>query len=547
MVLLDRNNTAVFKTIKDTLEKIQVDTKSIFLPHQQLIQKFFESTEFGDTRGLICYHKYGTGKTLLSAGIIKQFNTIYILANRSLHENFMNDLKKAGIKKENVNFIAMNAYNLAEKFPKNFSEGLLVVDEAHNLFNSITSGGKNATSIYYHLRNNPNIKVIFLTGSPIINNPFEIMTCFNMLRKPIKPLIPETFSEFNEMFIKPKLEGQEEKYKFVLSKLGNRIVGMVSFFENPIDNNFPTDLGLEIVECEMTGTQLEQYFIYKKIEMEQDKKVFMKSGDRYISLVKNPSKKMSSYKIRTRLLCNRYSKDKISDCHKYKEIIKRLLKPAVIYSEFTNENGLGGMVEFLKEKKINYYMMTGEISFEERTRIQDLFNKGGGVLLVSSVGAEGLNLKKVRTIHIMESYWNNSRLDQIKARGIRYQSHIDLPSEEQNVKTYIYLSTLPNHTTTDWEIYNIAKNGQEIIDDFLDIMKRYSIDCHAHKIVDCAECIVDKDKQLFNENPDIDINLSNPCHQTEAKKELKHVKEDMYEDVKTGQVYKLVNGIYIAI
>ena len=68
------------------------------------------------------------------------------------------------------------------------------------------------------------------------------------------------------------------------------------------------------------------------------------------------------------------------------------------------------------------------------------------VFAITSAGAEGLSLKNVRRVHIMEPFWNHVRTDQVKGRAVRICSHIDLdysPSPELNQRTvevYTYCS-----------------------------------------------------------------------------------------------------------
>ena len=62
------------------------------------------------------------------------------------------------------------------------------------------------------------------------------------------------------------------------------------------------------------------------------------------------------------------------------------------------------------------------------------------VFCITSAGAEGLSLKNVRAVHIMEPYWNDVRLKQVKGRAIRIGSHLELPPEQRNVSIYTYIS-----------------------------------------------------------------------------------------------------------
>lgn len=59
---------------------------------------------------------------------------------------------------------------------------------------------------------------------------------------------------------------------------------------------------------------------------------------------------------------------------------------------------------------------------------------------ITSAGAEGLSLKNVRAVHIMESYWNDVRLTQVKGRAVRICSHMDLEPDERTVDIYTYIS-----------------------------------------------------------------------------------------------------------
>ena len=130
-------------------------------------------------------------------------------------------------------------------------------------------------------------------------------------------------------------------------------------------------------------------------------------------------------------------------------------------------------------------IIKGDISFESRNYIQHISNnpdnKYGDIihmLLISSTGAEGLDLKCIRTVHIMEPYWNNYRIELIRHRAIRYTSHILLPNKQQSVYTFLYLSTF-NLTplTTDESIDPMAVSKHTYINVLVYMAKRVSIDC----------------------------------------------------------------------
>ena len=70
------------------------------------------------------------------------------------------------------------------------------------------------------------------------------------------------------------------------------------------------------------------------------------------------------------------------------------------------------------------------------------------VFCITSAGAEGLSLKCVRAVHIMEPYWNDVRLKQVKGRAIRIGSHLELPVADRNVSIYTYVTAFPADTQT---------------------------------------------------------------------------------------------------
>jgi hypothetical protein len=80
------------------------------------------------------------------------------------------------------------------------------------------------------------------------------------------------------------------------------------------------------------------------------------------------------------------------------------------------------------------------------------------VFCITSAGAEGLSLKNVRAVHIMEPYWNDVRLRQVKGRAIRIGSHLELPEDQRDVSIYTYISVFSEES-------QMAKEGEKKIDE----------------------------------------------------------------------------------
>ena len=64
---------------------------------------------------------------------------------------------------------------------------VLIVDEVHNITNAMAKGnpGIRARGIKQLIMEADNLKVVFLSGTPMINNPFEVGQLFNLIRGPI--------------------------------------------------------------------------------------------------------------------------------------------------------------------------------------------------------------------------------------------------------------------------------------------------------------------------------------------------------------------------
>ncbi len=61
-------------------------------------------------------------------------------------------------------------------------------------------------------------------------------------------------------------------------------------------------------------------------------------------------------------------------------------------------------------------------------------------LMISASGAEGIDLRNVRYVHIVEPYWHPVRIEQVIGRARRICSHQDLPPELRTVNVFMYLT-----------------------------------------------------------------------------------------------------------
>ena len=118
------------------------------------------------------------------------------------------------------------------------------------------------------------------------------------------------------------------------------------------------------------------------------------------------------------------------------------------------------------------------------------------VFMITGAGAEGLSLKNVRAVHLMEPYWNKVRMDQVKGRAVRICSHKDLPQKDRNVDIFTYVSVITKEQmasaqeiefqdeglTSDQYIYNVSIRKEKLNNDFLNTIQVGAVDCQLNQI-----------------------------------------------------------------
>jgi len=740
MELPNYNNTDFPLAIKTQLSKFENDDARLKY-HQFVVKKFISMSK--KQKGILIKHDMGLGKTRIAVAIAEFYREeepnrqVIILLPKSLEGNFKNNIIQYSNKSpdyidKNYKFVSLNSSNMFKKMAQldkskeeldmekrlgmflehnsdTLDNSLLIIDEAHNLFNAISNGSKNGLALYDLILQSKNLKLIFLTGTPIINSPFELVPCFNMLRGYMKIdggaddevvysdaenydpekfkekmnekmnekvrvkekpkagpkekvrgvrksrksdddhtlLFTESYEEFESYFVDTEKNTIKNKQKFM-----NRIYGLSSYygdlyFDQTNKEGFPKKLPEIIEKISMSKTQYARYVDARILENEESGFAKKKGDGRFSS-----SKSSSTYRVKSRQISNycipdyalgpkvgNKSREKFVDKITTEDILNTVEfspkmgkiyenlstkfpnRPGLIYSQFVSGEGLNIMARILeangyenysasgsdeysmndikdatkvagdeaqesetdiyslpkpeytkestkeytkepikaapkKPNKKRFAILSGDITPEEREQLikdfNDMNNKDGSIihiLLLSGAVAEGIDLKRVRHVHIMEPFWNYARINQVETRAIRYLSHEGLPEEEKNVQVFIYLSDYPSkqdekkmkEKTTDVDMFDNSKNNMKIINSFIQALAESSIDCSLHynnlpenikKNIHCMICNP-TNKQLFYPILYKDMTLPNPCEHY-AEKKVK-VKELIFEP--TGEKY----------
>lgn len=243
---------------------------------------------------ILLYHGVGSGKSASSINIYSQLYefdpnwNVIILLPASLRKNWegykdliTNEYKKGEVdmwigeneaenKKKNIKYISFNASNSDKQFidyvhsVDTTKKNLYIIDEAQKFISNVSSNittrkGQRARLIYDYIYkqklNQPETRIILLSGTPIINDPFELALIYNLLRPMVRPLFPFEPDEFKRLFIDTNNNGKIKKE--TLNTFQRRILGLTSYYTFD-----PRQFAKEIIHYENINMSEYQQIIY---------------------------------------------------------------------------------------------------------------------------------------------------------------------------------------------------------------------------------------------------------------------------------------------
>lgn len=441
--------------------------------------------------GLVVAHGLGTGKTRTSIQVADQMQQpTNVVVPASLQDNYKKELNKwVGGVPDYMNIQSQQRVGRNGLDQKN--NGLLIVDEAHR-------ARETTSKLYKSLQTSLAKKRLLLTATPVYNHPVDLAPLVNLAAN--KKVLPEDRATFSQKFIEEKeispgilgsLMGIKPGYEQVLKnspQLTDAISKYVDYDPGRGAEGFPS-FKEEEVKVPMATNQQD---IYNTI---MDKAPFWVRWKVKAGLPPNRTElqPLQAFLTGARQVANStydFVKNKnttispkVDHAISYlkNEIAKNPRYKAVVYSNYLG-SGLAPYKMQLEQNKIPYGEFSGDISPKVRNQMVRDYNANKlKALLISSAGAEGLDLKGTRLLQILEPHFNREKEKQIVGRAIRYMSHAALPENEQNVLIQRYLSQpkgnwvdnlLGNKTVsgTDEYISGIADKKEQLNKQFINLI-----------------------------------------------------------------------------
>lgn len=489
-------------------------------------------------KGILIYHRIGAGKTCTAINIAEKFKKlkrILVIVPAFLKGSFRSELRspctgekyltnkerdllkklypsepayKEIIKKSDARidkYYTIHSYNkfvdLLRNGELNLRNTLLIIDEIHNM---ISETGIYYETLYETIENAPkDTRLIIMSATPIFDKPTEIPLTMNLLLKNKMPIGQEFVDTFIDITHNSKGLVFTAKNMDLFKKY---IRGYISYYRGAPPYTFPR-MELFFVRCKMSDLQQKVYrkVIAKEIKtnisdyITADISNSFFIGTRMISNIVYPNKQIGE-KGYDSLEDDDLSIANIKEYSpKFLKILRKIKKcegTVFVYSNFKEYGGLKPFIRLLEHHHFRNYenhgagnkrfaVWSGDENLAYKEEIKAVFNNKNNedgsqikIIVGSPSVKEGVSFLRVQQVHIMEPYWNMSRLHQVMGRAIRFCSHKDLPYDRQLVKVYIYLAVYPKiGKTIDERIMKMAINKQLISSAFEKAMKEAAIDC----------------------------------------------------------------------
>jgi len=494
-------NNDTFYHILSYKKEFQPSSFSKLEAYQTLVKNYVSPlTRYNS---LLLFHPTGSGKTLSAISIAENFiqhkmlTPLIFVKNKYIKTNFINEIEKFGYQSGDYKFVT---YSSVKNF-QNFNKYLVIIDEVHNI-----TGNELYKEFLKTLQKSSQCKLVIMSATPVFNDVLEIFDIFNLLRSLDKD-IPELSKKQGIVYTSLPNSLVNEKIPYIKESYYKTLVpyirGRVSYLKRlTSDKNFAkkeymssTGPLKKVYASQMSALQKK---IYNENKVKNPGTLYKNLSD--ISICVFPDGSYGTKSVQKFIMKNRDTsfldgKNIGLYSPKLKAILDHVNKSEGIVFIYSNYVSTGtkiisallkanGFFKYPHTSKGKTFLDLSEYKFDEDikdaevTRMEALkkelekkakkpAKKASGLAVVNSVEnydgsrikviigtpmvSEGITFKNIRQIHILEPYWNASRIEQIIGRGVRYKSHEILPVEKRKVQVFLHCS-----------IENMSKPGESI-------------------------------------------------------------------------------------
>lgn len=371
------------------------------------------------------------------------------------------------------------------KISKKTSKNNIIVDdedEDANEDNTADYKKKFSDNIKILLQNAVNLRLILLTATPIFDNSEEIAFLCNMLNFYDKDRLVNIK---NIADVKDKLTG---KVSFLRG-------GSPKYYPVHLQNS-QASLPINAKPFDSSKSSVARWKEKSVLQLTLSKSSKRINTKSYETVTKLDNKKNDSVYSKARQISNYVDYNKFEDdfpfndysfknenkisksaflskCPKIKnciDIIKKSEGKSLIFSDYSKYGGIfpliialefsgfthykygslfdsnGSAVDKIESKPTYLIYKPDEALNKIKTEsflstFNSKSNSNGSkikVIIISEKGSEGLDLKAIRSTHILNPPFNFGRIEQVIGRGIRFKSHEELDIKKRNMITYYH-------------------------------------------------------------------------------------------------------------
>lgn len=457
------------KKTKPTFEEFcYPDTYSI-QKHQAFAGEYMAPKNHHNS--MLIFHKIGSGKTCLSIQIAERWKRQgkpLVVMPASLIPGYRNELRSKCADDKYLTDSERNKLRDAtpgsEEYNAIIEESDRRIDEHYQIYsyNKFATLGRvkapiiiidevqnvnNPDGVYYRalvnwIEKNPEVPVVVMSATPIFDSVEDLHGIARLLRIEADEITPKN--------------------------VGELFAGKVSFYAGAPSYTFPKTY-VQVKKCVMSRHQARWYKSDVEAELkkygnialnEVSDSFYIKSRQRANIVYPNGlTGKAGLESLTPSIIRNSLS----TYSTKFDAVVKKLKKNQLsfVFTNFTEASGIAALTKCLGAfgwsdffvdgpGPKRYAVWSGDQSAKEKDLIRATFNSPANdnasqiqVIIGSPSIKEGVSLMRIRQVHVLETYWNHSRLEQIYGRAVRYCSHKTLPKRERDVTIYLYAAVAP--------------------------------------------------------------------------------------------------------